>query len=85
MLAWLSFLNPTTFLNWRTSLIVREAAKVWPGNIKVHFKNNTRETLKLEELVSRLEQTCQIPKIGFGRGMCSSQDVRGVGKTTGRP
>ena len=83
--AFLNFLNPTIFLNCRTSLIVREAAKVWPGNNKVHFKNSTRETLKLEELVSRLEQTCQIPKIGFGRGMCSLQDVRGVGKTRGRP
>jgi len=81
---WLSFLNSTTFLNCGTSLIVREAAKVWPGNKKVHFKNNATEALKLEELVSRLEQTYQIPKIGFGGGMCLSQDVKGVDKTRER-
>jgi len=41
---------------------------VWPGNVTVHFKNNPTQNLKLEELVSRLEETCKIPKIGFGRG-----------------
>ena len=81
-MAW--FLNQTTSLNCRTSLIVREAGKVWPGNKKVHFKNSHTEALKLEELVSRLEQRCQISQIGFGRGMCSLQDVRGVDKTRGR-
>ena len=54
--------------NCRTSFIVREAAKVWPGNKSVHFKHNSTENLKLEELVSRLEEKCKIPKIGFERG-----------------
>ena len=66
-MAW--FLNPTTLLNCRMSLIVREAGKAWPGNKKVHFKNSQTEALKLEELVSRLEERCQISQIGFGRGM----------------
>lgn len=61
-----SFLSP----NFRTSFIVREAAKVWLGNKSVHFKHNPTENLKLEELVSRLEENCKIPKIGFGRGKC---------------
>lgn len=56
--------------NVRASFIVREAAKVWPGNRSVHFKHNPTENLKLEELVSRLEEKCKIPKIGFGRGKC---------------
>ena len=55
---------------FRTSFIVRQAAKVWPGNKSVHFKNNTTQNLKLEELVSRLKETCKIPKIGFRRGKC---------------
>ena len=55
---------------FRTSFIVREAAKVWPGNKSVHFKNNTTQNLKLEELVSQLEETYKIPRIGFGRGKC---------------
>ena len=67
-MAW--FLNPTTLLNSVVGqLIVREEGKVWPGNKKVHFKNSQTEVLKLEELVSRLEQRCQISQIGFGRGM----------------
>lgn len=56
--------------NFRTSFIVREAAKVWPGNKSVHFKHNPAENLKLEELVSRLEEKCKVPRIGFGRGKC---------------
>ena len=56
--------------NFRTSFIVREAAKVWPGNKSVHFKHNPTQNLKLEELVSRLEDKCKIPKIGFERGKC---------------
>lgn len=51
----------------KTSFIVCEAAKVWPGSKSVHFKNNTTQNLKLEELVSRLKETCKIPKIGFRR------------------
>ena len=31
--------------------------------------NNTTQKLKLEEVVSRLEDTCTIPKSSFGRGM----------------
>ena len=57
-------------LKFRTSFIVCEAAKVWPGSKSVHFKNNTTQNLKLVELVSRLKETCKIPKIGFGRGKC---------------
>ena len=55
---------------FRTSFVVCEAARVWPGNKSIHFKNNTTQNLKLEELVSWLEETCKIPEIGFGRGQC---------------
>ncbi|KAJ7391505.1 hypothetical protein OS493_018556 [Desmophyllum pertusum] len=55
----------------RTSFIVCEAAKVWHGNQKVHFKNNVTQKLKLEELVSRLEKSCKITQIGFGRDKAS--------------
>ncbi|XP_078378030.1 uncharacterized protein LOC144661207 [Oculina patagonica] len=60
----------------KTSFIVREAAKVWPGNGSVHFKNNPTQNLKLEELVSLLEQTCTIPKIGFGRECIRSHIIQ---------
>ena len=63
---WYIFFSP----KFSTSFIVREAAKVWPGNKSVHFKNNTTQNLKLEELVSQLEETYKIPKIGLGRGKC---------------
>lgn len=55
---------------------MHEAAKVWPGNKSVHFKNNTTQNLKLEELVSRLEETCKIPKIGFGRECIRSHIIQ---------
>ena len=63
---WYIFFSP----KFRTSFIVCGAAKVWPGSKSVHFKNNTTQNLKLEELVSRLKETCKIPKIGFRRGKC---------------
>ena len=68
--------------NFRTSFIVREAAKVWPGNKSVHFKHNPTENLKLEELVSRLEEKCKIPKIGFERGKYSIHYILFRRKTT---
>jgi len=49
---------------------------VWPGNVTVHFKNNPTQNLKLEELVSRLEETCKIPKIGFGRECIRSHIIQ---------
>lgn len=49
------------------SLTVREAGKVWPGNKNVHVKNSQTEALKLEDLVLRLTQGCQISQIGFAR------------------
>ena len=52
----------------RTGVIVREAAKCWPGNEKVYFKQNEQNRLKLEELVTTLSTTCEIKEIGFGRG-----------------
>ena len=63
---WYIFFSP----KFRTSFIVCEASKVWPGSKSVHFKNNTTQNLKLEELVSQLKETCKIPKIGFRRGKC---------------
>ena len=59
MMQWSQFCATFFFFfspNFRTSFIVREAAKVWPGNKSVHFKHNPTENLKLEELASRLEE-----------------------------
>lgn len=52
----------------RMAVLNREATKIWPGNTKVHIKANATERLKLEEFVTRMEQTCSLPDIGFGRG-----------------
>lgn len=58
--------SKTAYLE-KTSLIVREAGKVSPENKNVQFKNSQTEASKLEELVSRVKQMCQISQIGFGR------------------
>lgn len=60
-------LMPSTFKN-RIALINQESAKIWQGNITIHFKNNEDNRLKLEELVSNLAVSCSVPEIGFGRG-----------------
>lgn len=66
----------SVWMGERTSFIVHEAAKVWPGNKSVHYKNNTTQNLRLEELVSRLKETCKIPKIGFGRECIRSHIIQ---------
>jgi hypothetical protein len=48
---------------------------VWPGNNKIYFKQNEENRLKLEELASKLSETCSIPEIEFGRGIYIMQLV----------
>ncbi|RMX47841.1 hypothetical protein pdam_00025942, partial [Pocillopora damicornis] len=49
------------------AVVRREVGKIWPGNQKIYFKQNQANLLKLEEIASRLADTCSIPEIGFGR------------------
>ena len=60
------------------AIIIREAGKIWRGNIKVHFKKNNEDALKLEELISQLITRCTIERIGFGRGII--QNIYGARK-----
>ena len=52
----------------RIAVIRREAAKIWPGNQKIYFKQNPPNNLKLEELTEKLTGMCSVEEIGFGRG-----------------
>ena len=52
----------------RIAVIRREASKVWPGNNKIYFKQSQVNLLKLEELTSKLAETCTLTEIGFGKG-----------------
>lgn len=49
-------------------MIQREAAKIWPGNQKIYFKQNPANNLKLEELTEKLNEMCSVEEIGFGKG-----------------
>ena len=49
-------------------MIRRQAAKIWPGNQKIYFKQNPANNLKLEELTEKLNEMCSVEEIGFGKG-----------------
>ncbi|CAH3153574.1 unnamed protein product, partial [Porites lobata] len=51
----------------KISILNREAAVIWPGNTKLYIKGNGSTRLKMEEYITRMEKTCTIPDIGFGR------------------
>ncbi|CAH3188065.1 unnamed protein product, partial [Porites lobata] len=51
----------------KIAVIRREAAKIWPGNQKIYFKQNPTNNLKLEELTEKLTGMCSVEEIGFGR------------------
>ena len=51
----------------RIALINEETVKIWLGNTTIHFKKDEKNRLKLEELVSKLTDSCSIPEVGFGR------------------
>lgn len=52
----------------RIAVIRREAAKIWPGNQEIYFKQNPTNNLKLEELTEKLTGMCSVEEIGFGKG-----------------
>ena len=56
------------FVCVRTAIIIREANKLWTGNEKIYFKSTDKKKLQLEELSTKLLETCAIPEIGFGYG-----------------
>jgi len=54
------YLEKISILNW-------EAHLLWPGHAKIHVKRNASARLKMEEFIAKMEPTCSIPEIGFGR------------------
>lgn len=51
-----------------TIAVIRgEAAKIWPGNQKIYFKQNLTNNLTLEELTEKRTGVCSVKEIGFGR------------------
>lgn len=57
----------TDVFSFRVKIIRSVCLKRWPGNIKVYFKGNERNTTILSELVLLLEAQAAIKEIGFGR------------------
>ena len=53
---------------YRISLLNKEAASLWSGNVKVYVKGSASTRLKMEEFIMRMTPVCSIPEIGFGRG-----------------
>ena len=49
-------------------MIRKEAAKIWPGNQKIYFKQSPINSLKLEELTEKLAESCSLEETGFGKG-----------------
>ena len=56
------------FVCVRFAVIIREANKLWTGNEKIYFKCTDKKRLQLEELSTKLLETCAIAEIGFGYG-----------------
>ena len=52
---------------FRVKLIRSECSKRWPGNTKVYFKGNEKNSLILSELVLLIEPQAVIEEIGFGK------------------
>ena len=52
---------------FRVKLIRSECSKRWPGNTKVYFKGNEKNSLILSEMVLLIEPQAAIEEIGFGR------------------
>ena len=60
------------YIFFRISILNRETAVIWSGNTKLYIKGNGSIRLKIEEYLTRMEKTCTIPEIGFGRGEIQS-------------